>query len=252
MYRKKTFTGVYLNWHSLTSRRYKTGLIKCLADRIWRICTSDEDKSHELNNLRTILRRNDYPTDIVEKILSKFREDKARITMPEFGPEKIKRFIKLPYVNKRCDEFERSLKELINKSYPQVDLVVAYSAPMTIDKLFPFKDNVKNLKEKSMVVYSLKCDTCNAEYVGKTERILSQRVTEHEKHNSSACRQHLTANPTHVIGFENVKILDTAENDFQLQIKELLHILKRKPILNKQLGSQSKFEIKTLIIRAFA
>ena len=94
----------------------------------------------------------------------KLREDKAKIILLEFGPEKIKRFIRLPYVIKRCDEFERSLKELIN-----------------IEKFFPFKNNVKSLKGKSMVVYSLKCDTCNAEYVGKTERILYQRINEHEK-----------------------------------------------------------------------
>ena len=113
---------------------------------------------------------------------------------------------------------------------------------MTLGKLFPFKDNVKNLKKKSMVVYSLKCNTCNDEYIGKTKRILSQTVYEHEKQNYSECRQHLTANPSHKIGFENLKILaenDTAENDFQVQIKELLHILKWKPILNKQLGSQN-------------
>ena len=96
--------------------------------------------------------------------------------MPKLSPENIKRFIKLPYVSKRCDEFERSLKELINKSYPQVDLGAALSAPKTIEKLFSFKDNVKNLKEKSMVAYILIFETFNIEYVGKTERILSKRV----------------------------------------------------------------------------
>ena len=74
-------------------------------------------------------------------------------------------------------------------------------------------DNMKNLKE-SIVVYILKCNTFNA--VGKTEKILSHRVNEHEKRNSSACIQHLTANPTHVIGFKNEKFLYTTENDFQL------------------------------------
>ena len=93
---------------------------------------------------------------------------------------------------------------------------------------------------------SLKCDTCNAEYVEKTESILSQRVNEHEKQNSSACIQHKTTNLSHLFGFYNVKIFDTAENDFQLQIKELIHILKWKPISNKQLGSQFKFQIKKL------
>ena len=39
LYHKPTFTGVYLNWTSLTSRKYKISLIYCLSDRIWKICT---------------------------------------------------------------------------------------------------------------------------------------------------------------------------------------------------------------------
>ncbi len=38
VYNKKTFTGVYLNWTSLTAKRYKIGLIKCLTKRVLRIC----------------------------------------------------------------------------------------------------------------------------------------------------------------------------------------------------------------------
>ena len=38
VYHKPTFTGVYLNWKSLTARKYKIGLINCLLNRIWRIC----------------------------------------------------------------------------------------------------------------------------------------------------------------------------------------------------------------------
>ena len=163
LYRKKTFTGVYLhrNWHSLTKRRYSlTGIVLhrvgtkldlCLAERIWRICITGEDKSYELDNLRSILLRG-YPTDIIDMVLLKFREDKVKIILPNFGPEKNKRFIKLPYLSKRCDEFESSLEELINKRYPQVDFTIAISAPTIIEKLFPFKDNVKNLKEKFLVV----------------------------------------------------------------------------------------------------
>ena len=43
LYRKPTFTGVYLNWTSLTARKYKIGLIKCLLDRISKTCTKSED-----------------------------------------------------------------------------------------------------------------------------------------------------------------------------------------------------------------
>ena len=47
------------------------------------------------------------------------------------------------------------------------------------------------------------------------------------------------------------QILDSAENDTKLRIKELLHILSHRPELNKQLGTQSSYEIKTLIIQAY-
>ncbi len=51
--------------------------------------------------------------------------------------------------------------------------------------------------------------------------------------------------------YENIEIIDKASTDFQLRMKELLHILKRKPELKKQLNSQSNYDIKTLIIVAY-
>ena len=46
-------------------------------------------------------------------------------------------------------------------------------------------------------------------------------------------------------------MIENASNDFKLQMKELLYILKSEPELNKQLNSKSNFEIKTLIINAY-
>ena len=100
----------------------------------------------------------------------------------------------------------------------------------------------------------MKCKTCKHEYIGKTERILSIRVDEHQndkKDKNSACKQHLRINHAHEYGYSEVEVLDSADNDRKLRIKELLHILSRSPELNKQHGSQSKYKIKKLIIRAY-
>ena len=43
-FHKDTFTGVYLNWRSLLSRKYKISLIKCLLFRIFKICSNEEQK----------------------------------------------------------------------------------------------------------------------------------------------------------------------------------------------------------------
>jgi predicted GIY-YIG superfamily endonuclease len=138
-----------------------------------------------------------------------------------------------------------------------VEFNVAYQALMTIGQMFPFKDKIKNAMEQSLVVYKYTCK-CGAEYIGKTERILHYRVKEHAKPDStSAVRQHLDKSKTkkwreqHHINFESVEMIDAADNDRKLRIKELVHILNRNPEINKQLGSQSEYEIKTLLIQAY-
>jgi hypothetical protein len=71
VYRKKTFTGLYLNWTSLTSRKYKVGLIKCLLGRIWKICTTEADRKVEIEHFRCILKQNEYPNAGVESEIQK-------------------------------------------------------------------------------------------------------------------------------------------------------------------------------------
>ena len=51
--------------------------------------------------------------------------------------------------------------------------------------------------------------------------------------------------------YSGIEVIDRASSDFKLRMKELLHILKSKPLLNKQMNAQSKYEIKTLIIQAY-
>ena len=97
-----------------------------------------------------------------------------------------------------------------------------------------------------MVVYHIKCKNCKNDYIGKTDRILLIRIYEHEHSGiKSACYQHAKKNG-HEMDYENVEVIDTASTDTKLRVKELLHILKKEPTLNKQLNSQSNHEIKTV------
>jgi hypothetical protein len=45
---QRAFTGVYLNWNSLTARRYKISLIRCLAERIWRTVSNTCERMTKL------------------------------------------------------------------------------------------------------------------------------------------------------------------------------------------------------------
>ena len=50
----------------------------------------------------------------------------------------------------------------------------------------------------------------------------------------SAIQVHKKQFPTHQIDANNIKILDRADNNFKLMLKEMLHINTKKPELNVQ------------------
>ena len=307
LYQKSTFTGVYLNWTSLTSRKYKISLIYCLMDRLWKLCSDEVSRFEEIEKLKVNLANNDYPEEVINYEINKFIQNREliidtnnnkdtplnnideitnnlqnidinnndilhndnnslsntdnniqnkiddnnnNILQNENNKEKeIKRCIVLPYCNKG-DEFSNNLNKLIKKNYPQVKMLVAFKTQNAIGNLFPFKDRVNNVRLKSKVVYHLKCKDCDANYIGKTERILHHRLLEHEKKDkNSAIHQHLLLHKSHRFDFDNVEILDRADTDYKLQIKELLHINKMKPSLNSKLTSEN-YQIQTFIIGA--
>ena len=66
-----------------------------------------------------------------------------------------------------------------------------------------------------MVIYSIKCAQCNAEYIGKTDRILSIRISEHKKVENSACFQH-SQTTGYVMDYEKVQVIDATSTLYQI------------------------------------
>jgi hypothetical protein len=134
------------------------------------------------------------------------------------------------------------LKKIVVDTFIEVELNVAFQSPHTI--------GIKNKLERSNVVYRVVC-SCGQDYIGNGTQILSRRIGQHrDTDTNSACNKHVAVNKSHRIDYDNGEILDTADSDKKLQYKKLLHILKREPVLNKQIGKQSKNDCKTLIIKA--
>ena len=106
--------------------------------------------------------------------------------------------------------------------------------------MFPFKDKVQDPHLQSKVVYKIKCDTCNAEYIGKTERIAFHRMKEHNNKKDSAINMHKEDYPSHSINALDFEIIDRADTNRKLLLKEMLHINKIKPLLNTQHAAKYK------------
>ena len=254
LYHKPTFTGVYLNWTSLTSRKYKIGLINCLCDRIWKITSDEKQRMIEIEEIKQILIKNDYPPNIIQLGVDKFIKRKRKPDPPEppningptnkeekETPKTSKLFFSLPYVSKKAESFAIRLKSSVEKVYPHLDFNVAFKTPGDIGKLFPFKDKIKAKEMQSLVIYKIKCETCDATYIGKTKRHFKTRMSEHnnpKNKNCSAIQMHLNEHPNHKINPLNAEIIGKAKDDRKLLIKEWILIKNQKPSLNTQFARE--------------
>ena len=65
VYRKPTFTGLYLDWHSFAPKSRKLNLIRCLSYRALNIC-SECKIENELRGIKDIFIDNGYPEDVID------------------------------------------------------------------------------------------------------------------------------------------------------------------------------------------
>ena len=245
IFRKKTFTGVLLNWNSLTSKRYKLNLITCLLTRAYNICSNLKLFDIEIKKIKKILIKNDYPENIIDLMIEKFMNKKFdRCSNPKDPATKDKKdkiYLVLPFINENMDRFGQDLTKLVASFFTNIELKVVFKAPSEIKNLFNFKDKIINSK-KSNVVYRVNCADCGSFYIGKTKRQLVVRLEEHKKgvgqeEYKSALFKH-QKQTGHKIDYEGVEVLDSADSDRKLLLKEMLLINLHKPDLNTQVKSE--------------
>ena len=90
---------------------------------------------------------------------------------------------------------------------------------------------------KSFVVYKFVCPGYNACYIGETTRHLSTGIKEHlVRDKKSHIFVHLLNNETcQALSTENCfEIIDSTATPFRSKLKEAMHIIWKKPSLNKQ------------------
>ena len=129
---------------------------------------------------------------------------------------------------------------LEDKFFPQIEFNLVFKTSKKLENFFNFKDKTEhNLRSK--VVYKIRCKDCDSFYIGKTVRNLITRVNEHRegliKDKDSSVSDH-SKRFGHEIDWNNVEIIDVARSNMHLLWKEMLHIYKDKPTMNKQLKSE--------------
>ena len=72
IFRKNTFSGVYLNFHSHLPTDYKKGLIDTLLHRSYNICSDFASFYQEILFLKSVWQKNSFPLFFIDKYVNKF------------------------------------------------------------------------------------------------------------------------------------------------------------------------------------
>ena len=246
VYRKKTFSGVYLNYGSYLPLEYKKGLIATLLHRTYTIC-SDFSKLHEeINRLKVIWQKNSFPLFFIDKCVKKFLDKLFIKKTSNERPDKKEVILPLVFLGKISLQVKKKLQSIFRELAPGLKLKVVFSSPNRLRCGFRFKDRLPRGLD-SMLLYKFTCGTCNCTYIGETKRHFDVRSHEHmgvsiltnnrktyNANSATAVHKHCH-DLEHENDIDSIQIVGHASNKFHLRIKEsLLCSLVKPTIINVQ------------------
>ena len=88
-------------------------------------------------------------------------------------------------------------------------------------------------------MYKIKCEECEATYIGETERTLKSRFNEHRRpsYTRSEVAKHIHMDqPEHTVELDNTEILTTEPRWFERGVKEAIFVRALNPSLNRDGG----------------
>ena len=196
---------------------------------------------HEIDKLKSILYKNSYPLDLIDKWFQEFL-GKILTTKPIVSTVPKKDIIiALPYLGKLSLQIYTRINRIKKNKLPYCNVQFVFQAACKISNFFTFKDKIPSVL-LSRFVYKFQCGSCNATYYGKTKHHFKVRMCEHlgisaliwkrvKGDDNSAIKEHLLF-CNHTPEFEDVSILAT-NNDFKAMLMESLLINRHHPLLNK-------------------
>ncbi|KYN38925.1 hypothetical protein ALC56_06685, partial [Trachymyrmex septentrionalis] len=240
-YRKPTFSGRFLNFHSNHPFTQKKGTIFSLVDRAF-LLSDNIFHTKNLTFIINILLLNDYPLEFIIDSINQRIKNLIRkkhyvhnvVTDNDVTKESTS-WLTMPFIPHHTEKF-RTLRK--NKG----DIRVAFHSPNKMSKYIRVQKDTCPRTSKNNV-YKILCNNCDASYVGQTGRKLKTRIAEHRNHirYKTSARSVITEHRLlhdHDFQWDDVQILDEEPSYRKRLILEMLHIKRQKNSLNLQTDTE--------------
>ena len=234
VYRKPTHTNRYVQFTSHHPESVKSGVIDCLVKRAATVSSNDELLGKELDKIREAMNQNNYPKHFVEKAIEKGMRRRKMPRLLEQELDQGETTAKIPFID--------GLSQIVRRIARTAGVRCAFFAPSTTRPLYSVKDKLPH-DLTTNAIYSIKCKTCDDEYVGETLRALQVRAKEHRdairlgNTEKSAVAQHVhQQKEPHEIDWNTMSVIDRAQAWRERKLREAFKIHQRQPKMNRDAG----------------
>lgn len=228
-YQKSISSGRYLHFEAHNPMTHKRNVAMALTDRAIAL-TNPNERPKSINKVKELLSGNGYPEKFVSNVI-KSRVDRFYNNGKPKNIQK-NRFITAPYIP--------GLSEKLKKSLNEYDMTLSCKTTNRIGNIYTRTKYTLPKDQKSKVVYQVKCQDCNAVYIGITKQKIKDRMA---KHRSDVHLKKITGTTgltlhaikeSHTFNLANVTILEQIPNYWQRVIAEKMFIHKTPNSVNTQ------------------
>ena len=145
--------------------------------RWFNLCSGFVKFYHEIKILESILYKNSYPHDLVDKCIKKIL---VRVLMQKIVASTVPKkdlMIVLPYLGKLLLQIRTRIDRVIKSKLPHCNFWIAFRSKCKFINFITFQDKIP-IFLRSGIVYQFKCGGCNATLYGKTKRYFKERMCE--------------------------------------------------------------------------
>lgn len=249
IFRKQTSTGRYITSDSYHPFKHKLAAFHSMIFRALNTPMTDERLENEIQRIKQIAYTNGYTELLINELVAahiRKKELRAHTTLA---------------LERDGDESEFSWAsfkfnaEILPKIKPilhQNNIKVSECSRTRIkDLIGGSKDKIPVHKQSG--IYSIKCNCCDAEYIGQTRRAILKRYNEHQCHrknndgDKSSVAKHMMEN-SHSIDRTSLKLVHRVDKFYELDAYESFYIHQNK---NKNLMNENNGPIANSIFTKF-
>jgi len=151
VYRKPTFTGLYLHWNSFSLHKRKINLIFTLVHRAFMICSKGK-LDPELDRILSILLENGYPENLIKSTIKR-KLQQLNLNLVH-TVKKCSVYLHIPWIGNISMKFEKQITSAVKRCFFSVEPRIVF----TTRQLLPAtKKDVLPSHHQNNVIYQFVC-----------------------------------------------------------------------------------------------